>query len=251
MSAREWAAASYHRVSQPLETIGRSVLDRLELAGDETVLDAGCGSGRVTAALRERLPRGRVIGVDGSAAMVEEARRTLGPGVELFQADLAQLELAEPVDVVFSTATFHWIADHDALFARLFAALRPGGRLFAQCGGEGNVANVLPAIAAASARDPFAPHLAGWPGPWRFAGPEETARKLTAAGFTAVETGLERREVRPEDKREFLATVVLGSHLERLPTELRGPFAEAVAERLPEPLVMEYVRLNLAARRPE
>ena len=136
---RDWNAESYQRISAPMEAMGREVLDRLELRGDERVLDAGCGTGRVTAALVERLPRGEVVAVDGSPAMVAEARERLGPGVEVFAADLLELELDRPVDAILSTATFHWIADHDRLFERLFAALRPGGRIVAQCGGAGNV----------------------------------------------------------------------------------------------------------------
>src|SRR3954462_15538715 len=148
---RDWNAASYQRVSAPLEAMGREVLDRLELDGDERVLDAGCGTGRVTAALVERLPRGHVVAVDGSPSMVEQARERLGPGVEGFAADLLELELDEPLDAILSpppfapilsTATFHWIGDHDRLFDRLFAALWPGGRIVAQCGGAGNVASV-------------------------------------------------------------------------------------------------------------
>ena len=144
MSA-DWNAASYHRVSGPMEEMGLTVLARLQLVGDETVLDAGCGTGRVTAHLVDRLPRGHVIAVDASPAMVAEAREYLGDRADIRQVDLLELELGEPVDAVFSTATFHWILDHERLFGRLFAALRPGGRLVAQCGGHGNIRLVLAA----------------------------------------------------------------------------------------------------------
>ena len=137
---RDWNADSYERVSGPMEAMGREVLDRLELRGDEYVLDAGCGTGRVTLALAHKLPRGRVIAVDGSPAMVEQARARLPDEVEVRVADLLDLELEPPVDAILSTATFHWIGDHDRLFANLLNALRPGGRLVAQCGGAGNVA---------------------------------------------------------------------------------------------------------------
>ena len=241
---RDWNAASYQRVSAPLEAMGREVLDRLELQGDERVLDAGCGTGRVTAALLERLPRGEVVAVDGSPAMVEEARERLGPGVEVFAADLLELELAEPVDAMLSTATFHWIADHDRLFERLFAALRPGGRIVAQCGGAGNVASVQAAIDAVAE-----PALAGWAGPWTFASPEDSAERLERVGFADVRTWSQEVRVEPEDPSEYLATVVLGSHLERVPDARRDAFVEAVLGALPGPAI-DYVRLNLMARRP-
>src|SRR5919107_3106416 len=172
---RDWDAASYQRVSAPLEAMGREVLDRLELRGDERVLDAGCGTGRVTAALLERLPRGEVVAVDGSPAMVEEARGRLGPRAEVFVADLCELELSAPVDAILSTATFHWIADHERLFERLHAALKPGGRLVAQCGGAGNIAAIREAIAQVSREWKGGP-ASGTPAwtPWNFATPEDT-----------------------------------------------------------------------------
>jgi trans-aconitate 2-methyltransferase len=241
---RDWNAASYQRVSAPLEAMGREVLDRLELRGDERVLDAGCGTGRVTAALVERLPRGHVVAVDGSPSMVEQARERLGPGVEVFVADLLELELDEPVDAILSTATFHWIGDHDRLFERLFAALRPGGRIVAQCGGAGNVLTVQDAVHAVAE-----PALAGWPGPWNFQSPDETAERLRRVGFTDVRTWLQDVRVEPDDIHEYLTTVVLGSHLERIPEERRQAFVEAVRAEMPEPAI-GYVRLNLTARRP-
>src|SRR6185295_18012947 len=139
--AREWDGATYDRVSGPMEAMGLEVLARLELRGDETVVDGGCGSGRITAALLERLPHGRVIGVDGAPSMIETARERLGErkNLELRVADLCELELDQPADAILSTATFHWIKDHAQLFDRLRAALRGGGRLVAQCGGQGNI----------------------------------------------------------------------------------------------------------------
>jgi trans-aconitate 2-methyltransferase len=241
---RDWNAASYQRVSAPLEAMGREVLDRLELDGDERVLDAGCGTGRVTAALVERLPRGHVVAVDGSPSMVEQARERLGPDVEVFVADLLELELDEPVDAILSTATFHWIPDHDRLFERLSAALRPGGRIVAQCGGAGNVASVQAAIDAVAE-----PALQGWPGPWNFQSPADTAARLERIGFTGIRTWPQDVRVKPDDMREYLGTVMLGSHLERIPEERRAAFVEAVLAELPEPAI-DYVRLNLSARKP-
>jgi trans-aconitate 2-methyltransferase len=246
---RDWDAASYERMSAPLEAMGRDVLDRLDLRGDERVLDAGCGTGRVTAALVDRLPRGEVVAVDGSPAMVEQARARLEGRAEVRVADLLELELEPPVDAILSTATFHWIADHDRLFTRLREVLRPGGRLAAQCGGEGNVAALAEAARRVGAREPFAPALAGWPGPWTFAGPRETAERLRRLGWVDVWTWSHDVRVEPDDPREYLGTVALGSHLERLDPALREPFVDAVIAELDEPVV-DYVRLNILARRP-
>ena len=232
-----------------MEEMGREVMERLELRGDETVLDAGCGSGRLTEALRERLPDGRVIGVDVSASMIEAARGRLGPDADLRVADLVSLDLGgETVDAVFSTATFHWIADHDALFASLRGVLRPGGRLVAQCGGAGNIASVHAAARQAGDDPPFREHFEGWNGPWNFATPEDTERRLRGAGFAEARCWLAERPVQPDDPREYLRTINLGAHLQRLPEDLRPSFVDAVVEGLGgPPVTIDYVRLNIDA----
>ncbi len=245
---REWDAETYDAVSDPQFRWGMEVLERLQLRGDEVAVDAGCGSGRVTAELAKRLPRGRLIAVDGSAAMVEKARERLGDAVAAYLvADLSELELDEPVDLVFSTATFHWIADHDRLFARLRAALRPGGRLVAQCGGEGNVAAHARTIAAVAARPEFASHFAEASGLWNFASAEQTEERLRAAGFAEARCWLEPKPVTPARPLEFISTVTLGPLLAQLPDELRRPFAEAVLAASEQPLTLDYVRLNIEA----
>jgi trans-aconitate 2-methyltransferase len=245
----EWDAESYDEISGPQLSWGMEVLGRLELSGDETAIDAGCGSGRVTEELASRLPNGRVVAVDGSAAMVAKARERLGGRAEYLVADLAELEIDEQVDLVFSTATFHWILDHERLFRRLRAALRPGGRLVAQCGGEGNVAGHAETIEAVAARPEFAPHLGTeMAAMWNFAGPEGTEARLRDAGFSEASCWLESKPVTPEDPLKFTMTATMVPHLSRLPKELRLPFAEAVLEESPVPLTLDYVRLNIEAR---
>jgi trans-aconitate 2-methyltransferase len=251
VTARDWDARTYERVAGPQARWAEDVLGRLRLEGDETVLDAGCGSGRVTRMLLARLPEGRVVAVDSAPSMVAEAREALDPSrATVFQADLAELVLDEPVDAAFSNAVFHWVPDHEALFARMFAALRPGGRLIAQCGGRGNVARFLEVAGEVALHGSYAEHLAGWTGPWNFASPHDTARRLEAAGFTEVETGLEPWPVTPEEPLDFVRTVCLGHHLELLPEELREPYARDVVEACGTPIELDYVRLNISARRP-
>ncbi len=245
---RSWDGAEYDRLSTPMERMGREVLDRLDLRGDETVVDAGCGSGRLTALIAERVPDGRVIGVDASTSMIDAARRRLGDGIELRVADLVGLDLGgETADVVFSTATFHWIADHDALFASLRGVLADGGRLVAQCGGAGNIATVHAAARAAAAEAPFRPHFDGWRGPWNFATPGDTERRLHDAGFGTARCWLAERPVEPDEPREYLRTINLGAHLERLPPDLHDPYLDAVLARLGEHPTIDYVRLNIDA----
>jgi trans-aconitate 2-methyltransferase len=245
---REWDADTYDAVSDPQFEWGTEVLGRLELRGDEAAVDAGCGSGKVTEKLLDRLPDGKLLAVDGSEAMIAKAKERLGDRADYLVADLAELEIGKPVDLIFSTATFHWIADHDRLFAHLHKALAPGGRLVAQCGGQGNVAEHAQVIAAVAARPEFASHLAQMTGIWNFAAPEETEDRLRAAGFAEARCWLEPKPVTPPDPLAFTSTVTLGPLLAQLPDDKRRPFAEAILEASAQPLTLDYVRLNIEAR---
>jgi trans-aconitate 2-methyltransferase len=249
----EWDASAYDALADPQEEWARDVVERLDLRGDETVLDAGCGTGRVTRQLLERLPKGRVIGVDGSEEMITTAQAALGddPRVDLRVGDLLDLELDEPVDAVFSNATFHWISDHGRLFQRLFACLRPGGRLEAQCGGEGNVAEWERAIVAMAGDERFAPYFRDMAQAWNFASVGDTQARLARAGFEIGQVWLEQKRYTPPQPREFLRTCGLAKHLDRLPPDLQEPFVDAIMGSMTRPLTFLYVRLNISARRPD
>lgn len=243
---REWDAASYARLELPHEQWGARTRGRLSLRGDETVLDAGCGTGRETARLLDLLPDGRVVALDASAQMLDELRTRLAgrlDRVDIVHGDLTQpLPLDEPVDHIVSVATFHWIDDHDALFRSLAAVLRPGGTLVSDCGGEGNIAKVKRAISAVTGSTEAE---------WDFAGVEDTRRQLKAAGFSEVDVQLRPAPYRIDDPgvlREFLRTVILGPYLDRLPEAEHAAFADGVATALPEP-VIDYVRLEITAQR--
>jgi trans-aconitate 2-methyltransferase len=246
----DWDAATYSRVSSPQQQWSRAVLDRLELKGDETVLDAGCGSGEVTADLLDRLPEGRVIAVDGSPSMVEAAAARLPGGrMEFICRDLASLEMDCAVDHVFSNAVFHWVADHDALFEGLHRAIRPGGRLVAQCGGEGNVAEVEMALKSVC-RDPqFADAVTGFESPWNFAGAEETELRLLAAGFSSAGCWLEQQTARPAEPRAFLQASGLAQVGELLDEGAFEAFTDRMMSVMGEPESFQYVRLNIVAER--
>jgi trans-aconitate 2-methyltransferase len=244
--SRDWDARTYDRVADPQTRWGAAVLDRLPLTGEERVLDAGCGSGRVTELLADRLPDGRVVALDGSASMVDAARERLarfGDRIEYVVADLGQpLPIDGQVDAVLSTAVFHWVPDHDALFRNLAAVTVPGGWLVAQCGGAGNVARVMAVLRTIGD---------GWTGPAHFETPLATTRRLDAAGYVDIECWLTdetTRFERGEPFESFLRTVVLGAHVERLPMDQRDAFVHLVAEALDEPMI-DYVRLNITARR--
>lgn len=254
----EWDAAEYEVLAAPMTGWGADFLkflvERRAIRGDEDVIDAGCGTGRVTELLLRCIPDGTVLAVDASEAMVEAtAGRFAGdPRVRVERRDLLRLEVERAVDMVFSTATLHWIKDHEHLFERFARTLKPGGRLAAQCGGEGNITRLRAAMGQVMREDRFEEFFVRWEDPWNFADPATTRARLKAAGFEEIETWL-HEEVAEFDSIEeltgYLKTAVLGQHLTFLPEAEHEPFAAAVAMQLAArgPLVIDYVRLNILA----
>ncbi|MDQ6674905.1 MAG: methyltransferase domain-containing protein [Chloroflexota bacterium] len=257
----EWNAHAYTRLSNPMQTWGEAILERLTLRGDETALDLGCGSGRLTEYLLRRLPRGRVIAVDRSENMLQAAREHLEPEfggrVEYVQKSLDELDMHQVAELAFSNAAFHWIKDHPRLFRAIFAALRPGGWLIAQCGAEPNIARVRARAGEIMQSAPYRTYFEGWPGPWEFATPEVTRERLLGAGFVDVETSMFEAPVQlssAAETRDYFENVILGTHLARIgDVDQRAAFVDCMTEQsaADEPAFrQDYWRLNLRARRP-
>ena len=259
--SREWNSEAYHRVSRPQFEWGVKVLDRLPLRGDETVADAGCGSGKVTAKLLDRLPRGRVVALDLSENMLQTAREHLLPRfpgqVLLIATDLHDIPLDGVLDGVFSTAAFHWLPDHGRLFRSLVRALKPGGWLEAQCGGGPNLARVRERTLALMSQPQFAPFFEGWAPTWQYPDDITTASRMRNAGFIEIKTWLQEQPTplaNSDEYKEFLATVTLHRHIERIPDPgLRERFMDELALQAAgdnPPFTLDYWRLNLSGRKP-
>ncbi|HEX9112693.1 MAG TPA: methyltransferase domain-containing protein [Terriglobales bacterium] len=261
-TSREWNAAEYHRLSAPQFEWGQRVLSELHLRGDECVLDAGCGTGKLTRLLLQNLPRGRVVGLDLSSNMVMHARHNLqqefAERAQFVAADLVLLPFRDAFDEIFSTASFHWVLDHDALFRNLCASLRRGGWLHAQCGGGPNLARLRERVGSLAHGLEFAQWLGHFPEPWFFSDAEGAASSLRAAGFHDIKTGLEASSFVVPSSREFQEyrrTFVLHRHLDLLPEKgLRNSFVQQLADASAHddpPWTLDYWRLNLRARKPE
>ncbi|MDP9262813.1 MAG: methyltransferase domain-containing protein [Acidobacteriota bacterium] len=259
-SPHDWDGAAYQQVSDPQFRWGMRVLDSVALRGDECALDLGCGSGRLTAELLSRLPRGRVIAVDASPSMISTARELLaarfGERVTYIQSDALELELDSIADLAFSTATFHWIHDHARLFRVIHRALKPGGRLVAQCGGGANLERIRGRAQQFMSEARFAPFFRDWHNPWNYASPEETAERLRTAGFVEAETGLEEAPTTfagADAFRQFARTVVLRPYLATISDEVRREeFLEALVAQTAgdsPPFTLDYWRLNLRGQK--
>jgi trans-aconitate 2-methyltransferase len=261
-TSREWNSEAYHRLSRPQFEWGQKVLDRLSLHGNETVADAGCGSGKVTAKLLERLPRGRVVAMDLSENMLRTARQHLEPKfpgqVFFIAADLHDIPLDGVLDAIFSSAAFHWVPDHDQLFRSLLRSLKPGGCLEAQCGGGRNLARVRQRTTELMTSREFAPFFDGWQATWQYPDDVTTAERMRRAGFVEVKSWLEEAPTTFSDRqeyKEFLATVTLHRHVARIPDPvLRENFLDELARQAAAdgpPFTLDYCRLNLSGRKPQ
>jgi trans-aconitate 2-methyltransferase len=251
----DWDAARYHRVSDPQRAWGLRVLERLAPTAGEHILDIGCGTGRLTADLALRAADLFVVGLDRSAAMLSEARRHSGDRAHFVHADAAALPLCGPFDAVFSTATFHWVPDHERLFGEIHRVLRPGGRIVAQAGGGKNLARLRARSEAIQRHAEFAPYFTRWKEPWRYAGLDDTRARLTAAGFVEVEVGLESTPTSFADEAtysEFVSCVCLRRQLDLLPADRHAsylrPLLDLAAADDP-PFTLDYWRLNIDARK--
>jgi trans-aconitate 2-methyltransferase len=252
-----WNAAAYDTLSDPQFAWGMAVLETVEFKGDERVLDAGCGSGRLAEELLKRLPSGELVALDASPAMLEQARDRLsrfGAKVEFVEASLDDFTLARPVNGIFSNAVFHWVPDHAALFGCLHRALRPAGWLVAQFGGVGNLDRTHRRAHEAALLPRFRESLGNVLSYGaHFETPEITRQRMEAAGFRVSHAGLHEVAARFESRERFeafLHTVVLRRPLALLPEDQRAEFLHEVSSRtLREEgcYVLDYVRLTVRA----
>ncbi len=233
-----WNAADYHRSSSFQSGCGREVHARLALRGDETIIDLGCGDGRLTAELADRVPGGAVIGVDADPDMIAFARAHHARAhVGFVQADARSFSLAgalaRQADLVVSTAALHWVADQEAVLRRCRAHLAPGGRLVFQMGGRGNSEEIIGAARLVAGDPRWSRWLQPFTHPWRFPGPEEYRGWLERTGFRPARVELVPKDMvheGPADLAGWLRTTwmpVLG----RVPAPLRPALVEAIVEQ--------------------
>ncbi len=249
----DWDAASYHRLSDPQLAWARTVAARLHPVPGERILDVGCGTGRLTAEIAAT-PGIVVVGLDRSSAMLAEARK--GHRLRLVQGDGTALPFEETFDAVFSAATFHWIFDHDGLFASIHDALKPGGRLVAQCGGGANLQRLYERARRLQESPRYREWFASWSDPWLFEGVRETEARLARAGFAAIDVSLVSTPVTFDGAMayaDFVTTVCLRHQLDRLPVPERERFIADITGQAADddpPYTLDYWRLNMSGRRP-
>ena len=260
----DWDATTYDRISDAQESWGHEIIEYRKWKGNEIVLDAGCGSGRLTKILSIKVPQGKVIAVDSDLAMIRLAKENLAKfsNIEFIKMDISQLELAEKVDVVFSNAVLHWILNHKKVFECFWQILKPDGQLLIQCGGHRNLVKTLSIINKVSRSKEFYNYFCNnkgddiWRQTWYFAKKEDTERILQEIGFENIQVFLEDKEAKFHNKEEyflFLKTIVLLPYLKYLPNDmLKDKFAKSVIQEIDTNAKelqwkLDFVRLNINA----
>jgi trans-aconitate 2-methyltransferase len=242
------------------EAWGIKLLETLPAGRYEKILDAGCGSGRLTTHLMRMFPQSQVVGLDRSAEMLEQAKQVLSRfhrRLKLIHGDLLTANPGRNFSLVFSNATFHWIRDHSLLFRNLRLWLAPGARLIAQCGGRGNLRRIEGLIKTLGREISFRKYFRGFSRPVNYAAPATTRKLLEQSGFCEIEVSLHPAPTlfaSRTDFKDFIRYVICVPNLARLPSsELQESYLEAFLDlyekQFGRSYLLDYVRLNIRAKR--
>jgi trans-aconitate 2-methyltransferase len=267
-----WDAETYHKVSDIQESWAIELLEKRKISESEIVMDAGCGTGRVTKIIANKVKRGKVYAVDLDENMIINAKKNLKDlsNIVFVKSDLSDVKLPEKIDLVFSNAVIHWILDHKKLFTNFWDVLKPGGKLLIQCGGKGNLDTIPNALEKVRMTQRFDHYFKNWKIPWNFASSADTIKILNEIGFKDIQANLVEKKTKFGNFQEyilFMKTVVMKPYLSYLPTtennnQIKNLFIDEFLTELHNKnktkntnekqdldLELNYVRLNITARK--
>lgn len=231
-----WDAEDYRDSSSQQKKWGRELLAKLRLDGDERILDIGCGDGKLTAEIAERLPQGSVMGIDNSEEMVRLASETypadVFPELSWRVVDARGLDFDEEFDVIFSNAVLHWVKNHQPVLSGIRRSLKPGGRILLQMGGRGNASNVVGVLADMFRREEWNRYFTDFTLPYGFYGPGEYEEWLKEAGLKPTRVELVPKDMVHEGRRGlagWIRTTWL-PFTQRIPEELREQFIDKLVD---------------------
>jgi trans-aconitate 2-methyltransferase len=267
-----WDAETYHKVSDIQESWAIELLEKIKISESEIVMDAGCGTGRVTKIIANKVKRGKVYAVDLDENMIINAKKNLKDlsNIVFVKSDLSDVKLPEKIDLVFSNAVIHWILDHKKLFTNFWDVLKPGGKLLIQCGGKGNLDTIPNVLEKVRMTKRFDHYFKNWKIPWNFASSADTIKILNEIGFKDIQANLVEKKTKFGNFQEyilFMKTVVMKPYLSYLPTtennnQIKNLFIDEFLTELHNKnktkntnekqdldLELNYVRLNITARK--
>ncbi len=264
-----WDAENYHRVSTVQESWAIELLEKRKMGEYEVVMDAGCGTGRVTETIANAVKRGMVYAVDRDDNMISKAKENLSgfSNITFIKSDISEVSLPEKMDLIFSNAVIHWVLDHKKLFSNFWNLLKPNGELLIQCGGKGNLGMVHTILEKLRKSNTFKHYFVDWNNPWNFASPEDIKKTLNDTGFKNTQVQLKKKTAEFENYHEFILfmkTVVMKPYLAYLPAgndnEIRNSFIVEFMNELKKnqitnrieagiDLRLQYVRLDITGKK--
>jgi trans-aconitate 2-methyltransferase len=231
-----WKADDYAKNSSAQLEWAQELIAKLALQGFESVLDIGCGDGKISAQLARKVKNGKVIGIDSSESMIQRATEqfpeTTNPNLSFRLMDATKIQLSEKFDVAFSNATLHWVKDHGAVLRGVHNCLKSGGKILFQMGGRGNATEAFSVITEILQRPQWRRYFMGFTLPYHFYGPEDYEGWLRETGFHPV-----RVELIPKDMQHAGVEGLKGWFrttwfplTDRLPVEFREAFLLELVE---------------------
>ncbi|XCN74020.1 MAG: methyltransferase domain-containing protein [Candidatus Electrothrix aestuarii] len=256
-----WDAEDYEQHSSAQQSWARELMKKLDLQGHESVLDIGCGDGKVTAEIAALLPEGEVLGIDSSPDMLYLAREKFSwsthPNLSFQERDAKDLTCEAEFDVVFSSAALHWVLDHRPVLTGISRALKLGGRILLQMAGKGNAASVIAVLDELLQSEKWQPYFTDFTFPYGFYGPELYKAWLSQAGLHPIRVELIPKDMSYPDRtglEGWVRTTWL-PYTERVPVEQRDAFITAIVDKYLEEhpadnegqIHVEMVRLEVEA----
>lgn len=231
----KWNAKEYEKYSSGQTKWGEELLKKLNLKGNEYVLDTGCGDGKITYEISLLVPDGFVKGIDNSISMINNARSKYPvgqfPNLSFELMNVKAIKLKDQFDVVFSNAALHWVDDHSKVLRGIYNSLKPGGKILLQMGGKGNASAAFGIINEMASMRKWSPYLKGIKSPYHFFSNEEYKSFIQEAGFTPVRIELIKKDMVHEGKKGFegfIRTTWL-PFTERIPEKQREEFISEAA----------------------
>ncbi len=232
-----WDPELYSVSSSPQKSWGVELITKLNLKGNEKVLDVGCGDGKLSAEMARKLPEGSVLGIDLSKSMITFAREHYPPenfpNLAFIQMDATDLSFNSEFDIVFSNAAIHWIKDHEPVLKGVWKSLKPGGKFMAQFGGRGNAAEILEVVDLMLEDEKWNSYFKDFIFPFRFYGPAEYIKWLKNTGFSVKRLELNPKDMFLERKRELFAWNFSILH----------PYTRQVPQNMQENFINEFVSI--------
>ena len=229
----EWNAELYRERSSLQQAMAAEVLQALDLAPSERVLDVGCGDGRITAEIARRVANGYVVGVDASSNMIELASRKIQPNLRFEVADARSLPFNHEFDLVVSFNALHWIHEQELALASIHKSLKPGGTAHLRLVPIGPRTSIETVLEETRNSPTWSEYFRGFRDPYLRLTQDEYCSLVRKSNFRVVRVQTESKTWGFGTRAEFFAfsSVTMVEWTKRLPESLRPAFITDVLDR--------------------